>query len=152
MEDNRKPNGQFGAGNRANPKGRPRKSHSSYDEVTRELNSKITITENGKRKRVTKLAANAKQIANLGASGELKAAKMTVDYALRAEKEREVPPAAQPLTQNDEEIVARFIARLKASVPRPDAQSIAEEGAPQSPEANDLNPPNKEKPDADAQP
>ena len=74
MDDERKANGQFGAGNRANPNGRPRKGKSMYDEVKRELQAKVTITENGKRKRVSKLAANAKQIANQGASGEIRAA------------------------------------------------------------------------------
>ena len=58
MENDRKANGQFGTGNRANPNGRPRKGKSMYDEVARELQAKVTITENGKRKRVSKLAAN----------------------------------------------------------------------------------------------
>ena len=115
MSANRKPNGQFGANNNANPGGRPRKEKSMLDDVARELKSRITITENGKRKRVSKLAANAKQIANQGASGELRAAKMAVDYALKAEREREAPAPIQLLTSDDQAIVARFIARLKAS-------------------------------------
>ena len=113
MDNERKANGQFGAGNRANPSGRPRKGRSMYDEVTRELQAKVTITENGKRKRVSKLAANAKQIANQGASGEIRAAKMAVDFALRAEKEREAPIEVASLSQNDRAIVERFIARLE---------------------------------------
>ena len=113
METTRKTNGQFGAGNCANPAGRPRRGRSMLEEVARELQAKVTITENGTRKRVSKLAANAKQIANQGASGEIKAAKMAVDFALRAEKEREAPPGAAPLSQNDREIVERFLARLK---------------------------------------
>ena len=127
MESSRKANGQFGAGNRANPMGRPRKTKSMIDEVARELQAKVTITENGKRRRVSKLAANAKQVANQGASGELKAAKMTMDFAMRAEREREAPPEARTLSQNDREIVERFIARLKLTdrpAPRP-TRSIA---------------------------
>lgn len=147
MDNERKANGQFGAGNRANPSGRPRKGRSMYDEVTRELQAKVTITENGKRKRVSKLAANAKQIANQGASGEIRAAKMAVDFALRAEKEREAPIEVAPLSQNDRAIVERFIARLELTERH---QPQAEFSEPEATPAEEPNQPNEENPDADA--
>lgn len=147
MDNERKANGQFGAGNRANPYGRPRKSKSMYDEVARELQAKVTITENGKRKRVSKLAANTKQIANQGASGAIRAAKMTVDFALRAERERDAPPEALPLSQNDRAIVERFLARVKAvEANLPDAET-ADLQAPQPEHSNQFN---QENPDANA--
>jgi hypothetical protein len=147
METSRKDNGQFGAGNRANPAGRPRKGKSMLEEVARELRAMVTITENGKRKRVSKLAANAKQIANQGASGEIKAAKMAVDFALRAEKEREAPPGVTPFSHNDRDIVERFIARLKltefwSADPEPSKPAPAE---PELPSQS-----NQENPDAHA--
>ena len=147
MDNERKANGQFGAGNRANPNGRPRNGRSMYDEVARELQAKVTITENGQRKRVSKLAANAKQIANQGASGEIRAAKMAVDFALRAEKEREAPPEAQPLSQNDRAIVERFIARVKAAELNPPE---AESSEPEATTPERSNQTNEENPDADA--
>lgn len=147
MEKDRKANGQFGAGNRANPNGRPRKGKSMYDEVARELQAKVTITENGKRKRVSKLAANAKQIANQGASGEIRAAKMAVDFALRAEKERETPIEAAPLSQNDRAIVERFIARLELTERH---QPQAESSEPEATPTEEPNQSNEENPDADA--
>ena len=147
MENDRKANGQFGTGNRTNPNGRPRKGRSMYDEVARELQAKVTITENGQRKRVTKLAANAKQIANQGASGEIRAAKMAVDFALRAEKERDAPIEAAPLSQNDRAIVERFIARLKLTERhRPQAESSDREAAP----TEESNPSIEEVPDENA--
>ena len=115
MDTSRKNNGQFGAGNRANPAGRPPKGKSMLEEVARELRAKVTITENGKRKQVSKLAANAKQIANQGASGDLKAAKMAVDLAHRADKDRDAAPAPARLSDNDREITMRFIERLRAT-------------------------------------
>ena len=115
MDTSRKNNGQFGAGNRANPAGRPPKGKSMLEEVARELRAKVTITENGKRKQVSKLAANAKQIANQGASGDLKAAKMAVDLAHRADKDRDPAPAPARLSDNDREITMRFIERLRAT-------------------------------------
>ncbi len=116
MSDNRQSNGRFGAGNRANPKGRPRKSGKLSDTILRELNAKVTVTENNRRRRVSKLAASTTQIANRGASGDLRAAKLAMDLAMRAEAEIETAPKAPPLTASDREIVDRFIARLRLTL------------------------------------
>lgn len=115
MSEERERSGRFAAGNRANPKGRPRKSRTLSEQITRELAATVTITENGKRRRVSKLAASAKQIANQGASGDFKAAKLTMDLAHKADREREAAPPAPGLTEPDQEIVMRFITRLKAT-------------------------------------
>ena len=53
MSEDRERSGRFAAGNRANPNGRPRKTRSLNEEIARELSAKVTITENGKRKRVS---------------------------------------------------------------------------------------------------
>jgi hypothetical protein len=112
MSEGREMNGRFAVGNRANPNGRPRKNRSVNDTILREIKAPVTVTENNKRRRISKLEANAKQIANLGASGDLRAAKLTMDLALRAEGSQDAPPAPLPLTQNDRAIAERFIARL----------------------------------------
>jgi hypothetical protein len=112
MSDGREMNGRFAIGNRANPNGRPRKNRSVNDTILREIKAPVTVTENNKRRKISKLEANAKQIANLGASGDLRAAKLTMDLALRAEGARETSPAPLPLTENDRAIAERFIARL----------------------------------------
>jgi hypothetical protein len=112
MSEGREMNGRFAVGNRANPNGRPRKNRSVNDTILREIKAPVTVTENNKRRRISKLEANAKQIANLGASGDLRAAKLTMDLALRAEGSQDAPRAPLPLTQNDRAIAERFIARL----------------------------------------
>ena len=112
MSNGREQNGRFAIGNRANPKGRPRKSRSVNDIILREIKAQVPVTENNKRRKISKLEASAKQIANQGASGDYRAAKLTMDLALRAEGARESSPAALPLTENDRAIAERFIARL----------------------------------------
>ena len=123
MNPGRERNGRFGLGNCANPSGRPRKDRSITNTILKELNAPLTITENQKRKRVSKIAASAKQIANSGASGDLRAAKMVMDYGLKAEGSQAGAPQAAPLTINDKEIVARFIARLRATEEQTDADA-----------------------------
>ena len=81
--------------------------------LAREMKAPVTVTENNKRRKISKLEATAKQIANQGASGDYRAAKLTMDLALRAEGAREVTSAPLPLTENDRAIAERFIARLK---------------------------------------
>ena len=81
----------------------------------KELNASVPVTENQKRKNISKLSASLKQVANQGASGDLRAAKLTLDLALKAEREQEALPQAPPLTENDRDIVNRFIARLRAT-------------------------------------
>lgn len=123
MNPGRERNGRFGLGNCANPRGRPPKDRSISSTILKELNAPLTITENQKRKRVSKIAASAKQIANSGASGDLRAAKMAMDYALKAEGSQSGAPQIAPLTTNDKEIVARFIARLHATEEQTDANA-----------------------------
>src|SRR6478735_7895203 len=113
MSEGREGNGRFAQGNRANPNGRPRRGRTVNETILREIKAPISVTENNKRKRISKLQANAKQIANLGAGGDLRAAKMAMDLALRAEGAQVSEPAPLPLTQNDRAIVERFIARLQ---------------------------------------
>jgi hypothetical protein len=115
MKDGRQGNGRFGPGNRANPNGRPLKDRSVRAAILRELNTTVVITENNRKKRITKLAANAKQIANKGALGELRAAKMSLDLAMKADHERGPSAPSQALGTNDVTIVERFIARLRAT-------------------------------------
>ena len=115
MSANRQGNGQFGPGNRANPSGRRRKDCSAKATILREMNASVIITENKKRKSISKLAANAKQVANKGASGDIRAAKLAIDYALKAERESEGPPALPTIVLSDMEIVKRFLARLSCT-------------------------------------
>ena len=123
MTEGRERNGRFGLGNCANPRGRPRKDRSITGTILKELNAPLTIMENQKRKRVSKIAASAKQIANKGASGDFRSAKLAMDYALKAESSQAGMPQPVPLTINDRGIVARFIARLRATEEQSDADA-----------------------------
>ena len=112
MTDSRNPAGRFQPGQTGNPKGRPRKLASVDAAVTRALQEKVTVTEQGRRRRKSKLEVTAAQIANKGAGGDLRAAKMAFDLAAKAEGNHSAAPASMPLTQNDRVIAERFIARL----------------------------------------
>ena len=96
--------------------------------MMRAVNEAVTVTEGGRRRRRAKLDITATQIANKGAAGDLRAAKMTMDLVRKAEANAEAEAARAPvMTRNDHEIVARVIERLR--------QLIAEGGCDAQPDA-----------------
>ena len=96
-----------------NPKGRPKKSRGVDGAMLGALSEKVTVTEQGKRRRKSKLDITAAQIANKGAGGDLRAAKMAFDQARKAEERAEADVVRAPvMTEADHEIAARVIARL----------------------------------------
>jgi hypothetical protein len=102
-------NRQFKRGVSGNPSGRPKKSRTFSSQVMRELKSRLTVTENGKRKVITKDEAVAKQMVNKAASGNLQAARLVIDLRgqeleSQAEEERLAKRSLRELT--NEELMA----------------------------------------------
>lgn len=128
MKSDRDNGGRFRPGQTGNPKGRPKARHGVDAAVINALSEKVTVTEQGRRKRKSKLDITATQIANKGAGGDLRAAKIAFDQARKAEERAEAEAVRAPImTEADREIVARVIARLK--------QIISEGGVNDDPEA-----------------
>lgn len=106
--------GRFRAGTPSpNPKGRPRKIDDVDAALIGALAEKVTVTEQGRRKRKSKLAITAAQIANKGAGGDLRAAKLALDQVRKAEERAETNAARAPaMTKSDREIAAKVVARI----------------------------------------
>src|ERR1700733_422996 len=77
---------QFAKGRSGNPNGRPKGSKNFGLVIEEELNTKIPINENGKRKSITKRQAVAKQLVNKAASGDSKAIPILLNEARAREK------------------------------------------------------------------
>ena len=65
---------RFKRGKSGNPNGRPRGSKNFETVLGAELDCQVPVLENGKRKKVSKRQAIAKQLVNKAAGGDLKAA------------------------------------------------------------------------------
>jgi hypothetical protein len=82
----RKPprNTQFQKGISGNPKGRPKKSLDFDHELIRESLSLITITDNGQRKRISKIQGITKQLTNKALTGSSQALRIYLEYLQQA--------------------------------------------------------------------
>jgi hypothetical protein len=109
--------GRFRPGSTGNPNGRPKAPRGVDAAFAKALAEKIAVTEQGKRKRKSRLDVTATQVANKGASGDLRAAKLALDQARKAEERAEAEASRAPaMTETDREIAARIIARLKQMI------------------------------------
>ncbi len=128
MNDIRDNGGRFRAGSPSpNPHGRPKKVSGVDASVMEALSAKIIVNEQGRRRRRSKLDITAAQIANKGAGGDLRAARMALDQARKAEERAEAHAVRAPvMTQVDHAIIARVVARIEqiilAREPGHDAQ------------------------------
>jgi hypothetical protein len=77
----------------------------------------VTVTENGKRGKVTKREAVITQLVNKSASAELRATKMLIE--MLREIERKTDPASaekNPFGLSDKEVVHQLITRLRRNM------------------------------------
>jgi Family of unknown function (DUF5681) len=76
---------RFTVGNSGNPKCRPKGSKNFSTLFVEELAQTVTLTENGKRKKMSKRQALAKQLVNKALSNDPKAAALVLDQIRRSE-------------------------------------------------------------------
>lgn len=70
---------QFKTGRSGNPKGRPRRSTTFDDDVETELCSAVTVLEGGKRRKMTKRRAIAKQHVNKALGGDVRSTELLLN-------------------------------------------------------------------------
>jgi len=113
-ENYRKPpvHSRFQKGRSGNPRGRPVKNLAAL--LAGALEERVTVTEGGKRRRITKREAVIAQLVNKSASADLRATKMLIDMLKDAEKRADPMPAgASAFGPTDQEVVAMLVARLR---------------------------------------
>lgn len=102
--------GRFPLGQSGNRNGRPKKPRTVSEAIITAMNKTVAANENGRKRRIRKLDATATQIANKGASGDLRAGKMLLDMAAQAEARDAGVEAPETLTVSDQEIFDQFLA------------------------------------------
>jgi hypothetical protein len=107
--------GRFKKGKSGNPKGRPKGSSNFLTLLEKELGQSIVVTENGKKKRVTRLQAMVKRIVAGALQGDQKAL-LTLIEILRRTGRFEETSAENLLPDDYEAILDSYVARRQASI------------------------------------
>ena len=122
---------QFKPGTSGNTAGRPRGAKNFATALEQELKSRVVITENGRRKRISKREVIAKHLVNKAAAGDLKAIPLLLNET-RAQHDNAAEAGADQVfdTPEDQTVLESVIARLRSSLPAGDpSPSVAPENA-----------------------
>ncbi len=107
---------RFRPGTSGNPRGRPKGARNLATVVASTLAERVDVTENGRRKRITKLEAAVKQLVNRAASGEARS--MSLLLALVQAGEAKTLQTGSRAPSADDALVLREIARrMKGDAP-----------------------------------
>ena len=104
---------RFKKGQSGNPRGRSSGSKNLSTLLSEALNELVIVTENGRRRKVSKREAIIKQLVNQSANGDWRAVKMLLEILRDIEGQTE-PAADEPsaFTAADEEVIEQLKARL----------------------------------------
>jgi hypothetical protein len=102
---------QFQPGQSGNRSGRPKQAPSMARLLRRDLDRKVTITENGKTRKITLEEAALRQITTKAAKGDTKALQMLI--GLRAYIDAPMDRPTDTLDHDDQAVYDAMLARLR---------------------------------------
>jgi len=109
---------QFKPGLSGNAKGRSKGAKNFATVIEKELRARIEVTENGRRKRISKREAIAKQAVNRAAAGDHKATSTLLNEARFQESQNQVPIAQRVIIgPEDETVMDNILQRIRQSEP-----------------------------------
>src|SRR5438105_8833365 len=124
---------RFKPGQSGNPNGRPRGAKNFAVAIEQELVTRVTVTENGRRRRISKREVIAKHLVNKAASGDLKAIPLLLNEARALQGNLADAGPDQVLdTPEDRKVLDGIIARIRSSSPENVAAPTAEEDEPEA--------------------
>src|SRR5271165_4865352 len=104
---------RFRRGQSGNPRGRPKGARNLSTVLASALSERVAVTENGRRRRITKLEAAIKQLVNRAAAGEARATALLIQLAQTNEAK-----TSQPDTEGVGEADAIVMAELQRRLGR----------------------------------
>jgi len=104
---------RFEPGRSGNPRGRPNRSKNLATLVSEALREPVIVTENGRRRKVSKRQAVIKQLVNRSARGDLKAMQMLLGTMQEIEHRGEAEPAETTFDGVDQKVIEQLKARLR---------------------------------------
>ena len=102
--------GQFKKGASGNPKGRRKGARNLKTDLLEELHDRVSVSERGKRRMLTKQQALLKRLMQEALSGNHKSIALLLNLSMQFERSGDFVPAMTPLSSEDMEILKRYAA------------------------------------------
>jgi hypothetical protein len=109
-------NSRFKRGRSGNPKGRPNGSLNLATVLQRTLRETIVISENGRRKVMTKLEAAVAELVRKATSGDGHAIRYLCQLVTSAEERSVVVEPTTQLSETDQKVMATILKRFQQSL------------------------------------
>ena len=109
----------FQKGQSGNPKGRPKGSKNLATLLSEALDEKVSVTQDGRRRRITKRELVVTQLVNKSASADLRAIKQLTDIVERVERRTGASQAPVPpptFSAADVEVIAELKKRMERGI------------------------------------
>lgn len=104
--------GQFQKGKSGNPRGRPKGARGLKTDLKAELGERVTITENGQPRTLTKQQLMVKQLTATAVKGDMRAISKLAELAISLlGSDDEVPANTSRISPEDEVILQQFMER-----------------------------------------
>jgi hypothetical protein len=111
---------RFKRGQSGNPKGRPKGAKSFSTVLALELDGRVAVNENGKRKTITKRQVIGKQLVNKAAGGDLKAISSLLNETRDHDSEATGAASPAPARPEDRAIMDGILERLSGQAMPPE--------------------------------
>jgi Family of unknown function (DUF5681) len=105
---------RFRPGVSGNPRGRPKGARNFNTIVATTVSERLIVTENGRRKRITKLEATVKQLVNRAAGGDTRSTQLLI--GLIQASEASPPDADSQPSQADDDVLREMHRRLQETI------------------------------------
>jgi hypothetical protein len=106
---------RFKKGHSGNPKGRTAGDKNLSTLLSEALNERVVVTQNGRRRKITKRKAIVTQLVNRSASADLPALKLLLDMVRDTENRMDsAAPETASFSAEDHKVIAQLNARLDA--------------------------------------
>jgi Family of unknown function (DUF5681) len=102
---------RFLPGVSGNPRGRPKGARNFNTIVAATVSERLTVTQNGRRKRITKLEAAVTQLVNRAAGGDLRSTQLLI--GLIQTNETRPPDADSQPPQADDDVLRELHRRMR---------------------------------------
>jgi len=126
---------QFVKGRSGNPKGRPKGSRNLGTILAKTGRERVTVTENGKRRYISKSEAAVLQLWNKAAAGDLSASKVLLSWLTSQSDPDEVALSLAAPDEKDAVVMASIIKRIRQGAEEHPSGSATDPAAEESTKA-----------------